>query len=110
MRLSAPTAGANKLEISASIAGAQQGSAYDAEVQLNAGNQVIAVQIDPIFGLKTDPMRPARLYGIASRTGSAALRVSVRDRTGSTQMLSITLQISANPRSLWKDIDRKSVV
>ena len=104
MRLSAPTAGANKLEISASVAGAQHGSEYDAEVQVGAGNRVLAIQIDPVFGLKTDPQRPARLHGIPSRVGSAALRISVHDRAGNTHTLSILLQISANPRSLWKDL------
>ena len=104
MRLSAPTAGANKLEISASVAGAQQGSEYDADVQVGAGNRVLTVQIDSAFGLKTDPQRPARLHGVPSRVGSAALRISVRDRAGNTHTLSILLPISANPRSLWKDL------
>ena len=104
MRLTAATAGANKLEISASIAGAQCGSVYDAEVRLSAGNRVTAVQIDPAFGLKTDSLRPARLYGVPCRVGSAPLRVSISDSAGSTQTLSIVLQISANPRSLWKDL------
>lgn len=104
MRLSAPTAGANKLEISASIAGAQHGSAYDAEVQVGAGNRVLEIQIDPAFGLKTDPQRPARVHGVPSCTGGAVLRISVLDRTGNKQTVSIILQISANPRSLWKDL------
>jgi hypothetical protein len=104
VRLSAPTAGANKLEISASIAGAQHGSAYDAEVQVGAGNRVLEIQIDPAFGLKTDPQRAARLHGVPSCTGGAVLRISVLDRTGNKQAVSIILQISANPRSLWKNL------
>ncbi len=104
MRLTAPTAGANKLEISASIAGAQHGSVYDAEVEVGAGNRVLDIQIDPAFGLKTDPQRPARVHGVPSCTGGAVLRISVQDRTGNKHALSIILQISANPRSLWKDL------
>ncbi len=104
MRLTAATAGANKLDISASIAGAQCGSVYDAEVRLSPGNRVLAIQIDPAFGLKTDPQRPARLYGVPISVGSAPLRISVCDQFGNTQTLSIVLPISANPRSLWKDL------
>lgn len=104
MRLTAATAGANKLEITASIAGAQCGSVYDGEVRLSPGNRVLTIQIDPAFGLETDPQRPARLYGVPRCVGSASLQILVCDHAGSTQMLSIVLPISANPRSLWKDL------
>ena len=104
MRLSAPTAGASGLAASAGIAGAQCGTPYSANVQLACGMQIISVQIDPSFGLLADSLKPGRLHGTPTRTGAAQLRIQARDRAGHIHALSAQLQISANPRSLWKDL------
>jgi hypothetical protein len=104
MRLSPPSVAANGLEVSAAIAGARCGLAYEARVQLTPGWRVLDLRLDPASGLVHDLAAPGRIHGIPLRPGSVMIQVWVAHTSGTQRQLEMLLHVSPDPRSLWKDL------
>jgi serine/threonine protein phosphatase PrpC len=104
MRLWAPTAAANGPSVSAAISGAQCGVAYDARVQLTPGWRVVELRIDPASGLTHDSVIAGRIHGTPRQVGSVRLALRVAHSSGQQQALDVQLNVSPDPRSLWKDL------